>query len=258
KIHIRPSPTANRTSMKQIPLSVILAAALGLSGCAGRMATYTSDPSNVLLDRGKTALCIPLDSLRVTYVDNTTSSPDTLFSDSFFVEAANRLFAYEVSKNFKTCGEASRDESDSLALFPRTGYSRLDRDTVDLQRISGRVHQLADKYNADLVVIPYSLTIRQVTIKPAGWRNDRFGPGYERPVTCTAKTSFHVQIWDRSGRLVYERTGKSNTDRPFLYSLFKREKKPDKDIVKYARRFFAPPLVKALYKAIELAMMVRI
>jgi hypothetical protein len=235
----------------------VLVAALVLSGCAVRMATYTSDPSNVLLNRGKVALCVPLDSVRLASVDNTTSSPDTLFSDSFLVEAANRMLAFEVSKNFKT-GALKRDNSDSAAVFPHTGYSRLDRDTADLQRIAALVRRLAEKNGADLVVIPYSLTIRQVTIKPAGWRNDRFGPGYERPVSYTAKTSFHVQIWDRTGRLVYERTGKTDTGRPFLYSLFKREKKIDKDIVKYAKRFFAPPLVKALYKAIELAMMVRI
>jgi hypothetical protein len=243
--------------MKPIPLASVLGAFLVLCSCAGRMAGYTNDPSNMLLDQGKTALCIPLDSLHVAYVDNTASAPDTLFNDSFFIEAANGLLGYEVSRNFKMC-HCGHDGSDSLAVFRRSGYSRLDNDTTYVQLVSMQVRRLAAKYNADLVIVPYALEIKHVAIKPRGWRGDRFGPAYERPTSFTAKTSFHVQIWDKSGRLLYERVGKSDTGRPILYSMLKREKKPDKDIVKYARRIYAPPLVKSLYNSIKLALMVRI
>jgi hypothetical protein len=134
----------------------------------------------------------------------------------------------------------------------------LDKDTANLHFISLRVQELAKKHNTDFVVVPYSCEIKHVTIRPAGWRRDRFGSAYERPVSYTAKTSFHVQVWDKTGRLIYERIGKSDTGRPILYSFLKREKKPDKDIVKYAKRFYAPPLVKSLYNSIKLAMMVGI
>ncbi len=243
--------------MNHLLCPILGAVILVLSGCAGRMATYSNDPANILLDQGKIALRIPLDSLHVAYVDNTSPVPDTLFNDSFFIEAANGLLSYEISRNFKV-SQCGRDSTDSLNVFRHSGYSRLENDTTFVQNISNHIRQLAAKYHADIVVVPYSLTIKYVTIRPAGWRHDRFGPSYERPVSYTAKTTFHVQIWDKTGRIIYEREGRSDTGRPILYSLLKKEKHPDKDIVKYAKRFYAPPLVKSLYNSIRLAMMVRI
>jgi hypothetical protein len=227
-----------------------------MSGCAAQMATYTDDAGNILLNRQKTALYLPIDSLRVTYMDNTKSIPDTLFNDSFFIEAANGLLLYEVAKNFAMC-QSQADSLDSLWLFRRSSYSRLTADTVYLQYISHRIQALAARHNADLVIVPYSCAIRHVTIRPAGWRQDRFGPAYERPISYTAKTAVHVQIWDKTGRIIYERIGKSDTGRPILYSILKKEKNRDSDIVKYAKRFYAPPLVKSLYNSIKLAVMVR-
>lgn len=240
------------------PLSLFIpAAALWCAGCAGQMATFENDSAGLLLDKSKTALCLPLDSLHVTYVDNTKSVPDSLFNDSFFVQTVNGLLSYEVSQNFNIC-RSRPDTLDSLFIFRRSGYSVLEKDTASMAFISRRVQELAKKHNADIVIVPYSCEIKNVTIRPTGWRRDRFGSAYERPISYTAKTSFHVQVWDKTGRLIYERTGKSDTGRPILYSFLKREKKPDKDIVKYAKRFYAPPLVKSLYNSIKLAMMVKI
>jgi hypothetical protein len=243
--------------MKNFLLTILTAAAVVLSGCAAQMATYTSDSANVLLDRSKSALCLPIDSLHVTYIDNTKAAPDTLFNDSFFIEAANGLLAYEVSQAFSVCPLAS-DSLDSLQVFRRTGYSILDKDTTYLRYISLRVQALAKKYRADLVIVPYACEIKHLSVQPAGWRQDRFGPGYERPISYTAKTSFHVQIWTKDGTILYERTGRSDTGRPIMYSFLKNEKNPGKDIVKYAKRFYAPPLVKSLFNSIKMAMMVRI
>ncbi len=242
--------------MKKAFSAIVWSAVFLLGGCAGQMTTYENDPSNFLLDPGRTALCVPLDSVHVTYVDNTASRPDTLFNDSFFIAAANGLLSYEVSRDFRVI-QPGRDGVDSLFLFKQGGFSRLDHDTARLKAISAVVMRLAHTYHADLVVIPYALTIKHVTIRPRGWRNDRFGPSYERPVSYSAKTGFHVQIWDNNGRLIYEREGRSDTGRPILYSFLKREKHPDKDIVKYAKRFYAPPLVKSLYNSIKLALMLR-
>jgi len=217
-----------------------------------------NDPGNTLRSFSKTALCLPVDTLHVHYADNTKALPDTLFNDSFFMEAANGLLAFEVSKNFAIRQWAPTD-ADSLGLFRHGGFSVLTKDTGSIQAMSHYVAVLAKKYNADLVVVPYACTIRHFTVRPAGWRSDKYGtsPGYERPISYTAKTEFHVQIWDKAGMLLYERIGTSNTGRPVFYSFLKREKHPDKDIVKYAKRFYAPPLVKSLYNSIKAAMQVR-
>ncbi len=256
KIHFRPPRSAIHAAMKECVLPAVLLSGLVFAGCAAHTASYASDPSRMLLDQSKLALCIPLDSLHVKYLDNTASISDSVFSDSFFVQAANGLLSFEVSRNFKVCAWP-RNESDSFRLLRQSGYSRLDKDTTNVQLASNVVRQIAERYKADLVVVPYSLQIRQIIVKPSGWRDDRFGSAYERPTSYTAKTSFHVQIWDKNGRLLYERIGRSTTGNFFLYSMLKKAKNPDKDIVKYAKRFYAHPLVKALYDSIKLAMMVK-
>jgi hypothetical protein len=247
--------------------------AFTLCGCTVPAARLVDDANNQLLNRSKNALCLSIDTLHVTYMDNTKAIADTLFNDSFFIEAANGLLLYEVSKNFgirqwtpqdsllDSSSGAAQDKSpdaDSLAVFRRGGFSKLAGDTASLFQIASRIRELAIKYNADLVVIPYACMIKHITVRPTGWRNDKYtGPGYDRPISYTAKTDFHVQIWDKNGTLLYERIGKSDTGRPILYSFLKKEKHPDKDIVKYAKRFYAPPLVKSLYNSIKIAMQVR-
>jgi hypothetical protein len=260
--------------MKLIALFIaFVAAAIALCGCTATRASLVNDPGNQLLIGSKSALCLPVDTLHVAYVDNTKAIPDTLFNDSFFIEAANGLLTYEVSKNFSirqwapqdTLKDAPTDapkdapkDADSLAVFKQCRFSRLTHDTALLPLIAERIRGLSRKYNADLVVVPYACMIKNITVRPAGWRNDKYaGPGYDRPISYTAKTEFHVQIWDRNGTLLYERIGKSDTGRPVFYSFLKKEKNPDRDIVKYAKRFYAPPLVKSLYNSIKAAMQVR-
>ena len=133
------------------------AAALTVCGCSVHSVTQANDPGNLLLDRSKNALCLPLDTLHVTYVDNTKASPDTLFNDSFFIEAGNSLLLYEAAKNFSIRQWTSEDV-DSLSIFRRGGFSRLSRDTVFLTMIAARIAGLAKKYNADLVIVPYACT----------------------------------------------------------------------------------------------------
>jgi hypothetical protein len=232
-------------------------AVIAFCGCAPRLASMINDPGDQLANRSKSAVCLAVDTLHVTYVDNTKAIPDTLFNDSFFIEAANGLLMYEVSKNFAIRKWAPAD-SDSIAVFRHGGFSRLTKDTQALQAIGLRVREIAARHNADLIVVPYACIIRHLTVRPSGWRNDKYaGPGYDRPISYTAKTEFHVQVWDKTGVLIYERIGKSDTGRPIFYSFLKKEKHPDKDIVKYAKRFYAPPLVKSLYNSIKAAMQVR-
>jgi hypothetical protein len=237
-----------------------LAAPLIALGCAAHMATYVGDPQNQLLDRTKTALCIPVDSLHVTYTDNTKAVPDSQISDSFLTAAARSFFSFEISRCFHVvnCRKDSSDSaSDSLQAFSAGHYSHLLGDTGAFALIGGRVRDLALKYKADFVIIPYSCTVRQISTRPEGWRNTQQAPAYERPVDYHAKTSFHVQIWDKSGRLVFERIGRDESGKPLFYSLFKKDKVPGKDLVEYAKRYYALPLVKSLYKSVRLALMVQ-
>ena len=150
-----------------------VAVALGAGGCSVHMKTLANDPGNQLLNRSKTALCLPVDTIHVSYVDNTKAIADTLFNDSFFIEAANSLLLYEAAKNFplRQLDGAPKDASfgaDSLAAFRRGGYSRLTHDTASLPLIAGLVRDLAKKYNADLVIVPYAYAVRNVVIRPAG------------------------------------------------------------------------------------------
>ena len=245
--------------MKRFVISVLAPAIFAcMCGCSVSSVSLVNDPGHLLRNISKTALCLPVDTLRVRYVDNTKAMPDTLFNDSFFMEAANSLMLFEVSKNFTIRQWAPKD-SDSIAVFRRGGFSRLAHDSVLIPAVSNYISALAKRYAADLVVIPYACSIKHITLRPSGWRDDKYAasPGYERPISYTARTEFHVQIWDKSGALLYERVGKSDTGRPVFYSFLKKEKKPDKDIVKYAKRFYAPPLVKSLYNSIKEALRVR-
>lgn len=245
---------------KKYRLFCVLAAPLVVLGCAAHMATYVSDPQNQLLDRTKSALCIPVDSLHVTYTDKTKAVPDSQISDSFFTAAARSFFSFEISRSFQVvnCRKDSSDSaSDSLPAFRAGHYSRLLGDTGAFALISGRVRDLAAKYKADFVAIPYACTIKQISTRPEGWRSNQQAPAYERPVDYLAKTSFHVQIWDKSGRLVFERIGRDESGKPLFYSLFKKDKVPGKDLVEYAKRYYALPLVKSLYKSVKIALMVQ-
>jgi len=134
----------------------------------------------------------------------------------------------------------------------------LTKDTDRYRPCLTNVRCLAKKYNADLVVVPYACTIRHFTVRPAGWRKRQYGtsPGYERPISYTAKTEFHVQIWDRRACFCTSGSAQATRQTGFLF-VPEREKHPDKDIVKYAKRFYRTPLVKSLYNSIKAAMQVR-
>ena len=222
-----------------------------LAACSPPSSVYFGVDHGQLDDPGQAAFCLPVKNMRIEYFDNTQMRPDTQFSDSFLQNAATGLLLYEVTRHFRI-GPAQMDSSDSVEKFQTSRYSILAGDTALRLLASRRIQSLAEKYNVNIVVVPYAISVRQFTVKPEGWRADN-GPAYDRPVSFTAKTSVHIQIWNRNGRLLYERIGRSDTGKPVFYSLLKKEK-PDRDIVTFAKKVYAPPLVKSLYASIRAAM----
>ncbi|MBD3319517.1 MAG: hypothetical protein GF350_00305 [Chitinivibrionales bacterium] len=210
---------------------------------------YVHSNHDILYDTSATILFIPLQNILTEYLDDTRSEPDTQFTDSFFLEALNGLVPFELSQHFQI--HQSDSLGDSIGKLFEKKASVLKKDTSNFDSISLYIYQLTKKHDVDLVAFPYSCTIEHRIIQPPGWRGGKYGEGhYSRPVSYTAHTKFHLQIWEKNGNLIFERIGTDITKRPVLYSLFKKEK-GDKDINKFARRFYAPPLVRSLYKSVS-------
>jgi len=219
--------------------------------CAPAVVRYSGDVHNQLANSDQTALCLPFNNIRIDYIDNTNLKPDSRYTGSFFIEAANGFLMFEVTRKFRLAS-GRPTPADSTEKIEKPAYSILANDTTLRRVTSKRVRDVAEKYSADLVVVPYACVIKQSMVRTKSWRNNA-GPGYERPVSFSAATAVHVQIWNKNGQLLYECIGKSDTGRPILYSLLKK-KKPDADIVKFAKRMYAPPLIKSLYASIKNAM----
>jgi hypothetical protein len=220
--------------------------------CTPDTIVYSTVAPYQLVDSNLVAVCLPLKRIYVEYNDNTKLKPDSQFADSFLLEAANGFLLYEAMRSFKIAPRGAVAQK-SIEQFGCPGFSVLKHDTALLPEVSKRIRDLAVQCSVDVVVFPYSCTIKQTVMQPKGWRN-RGGPGYERPVLFSAATSFQVQIWSRRGHLLYERIGRSDAGKPLFYSFLKKDK-PDGDLVEFAKKMYAPPLIKSLYSSIKRAML---
>jgi hypothetical protein len=225
--------------------------AIGGMSCAPRTVGYFGPDPERLLDPSLSALCLPVTVMRVENIDNTQLRPNIQFSDSFLQNAVSGLILYEVAKKFKI-GRLPAGSLDSMEKPSRARYSVLAQDSADKLLVSKLMRETAAKHAVDFIVLPYAVYVKERTVKPASWRDDE-GPGYDRPVSITAETSVHIQIWDKNGRLIFERIGQSSRGQPVLYSWLK-QKKTDRDIVTYARRLYASPLIKSLYASVVSAL----
>ena len=212
---------------------------------------YKEDPDNLLTDSTQTILAIPVFGINEKLINNAVISRDTFSNDSFFIEVANGLINFECGKYFTLCSyvEGFKELSDSLSLFHKSRYSCLFNNTADSTTTSALMKKTAEKFKTDLILLPYACTIEHITIQPEGWRD---APSYQKPIKYYSRTSIHIQIWDKNGKLIYEKIGINRTKRPVLYSLFKKKKdlKEGETIDTYAKRVFAPPTVRSLSKSI--------
>jgi hypothetical protein len=237
--------------MKALYRSLLAMTVSGLVFCTPKTMMYSADAASRLSDPTIVALCLPLAKVRVDYIDETKLHPAAEFADSFLLEAANGFLLYESMRAFKmNCRQSGREKP--CEAFEPGEFSAFSKDSSRFQEVSKRIRDLAEACSVDVVVLPRSCAIQQRIVQPKGFRG-RSGPGYERPLSFSAVTSFHVQIWSRGGQLLYERIGRNSTGKPVLYAFLKKEK-PAGDIVQFAKKMYAPPLIKSLYASIQSAM----
>jgi hypothetical protein len=231
---------------------LLLAAAIScLVLCAPQTVIYSHNSEYQLSDSRKSVLCLSLKKIHVEYIDNTRQKPEVQYSDSFFINAANELLIFETSQNFNVVKPEINTEG-SIIKSELPGYSLLAHDTANKDSNAKLISKIAETKGADLIVVPYACVLKQYSAQGKGWRGNS-GPGYEKPVSYTATTLFHVQIWNKNGCLLYERISRTDKSRPVLYSLLKKEK-TETDIVLFAKKMYAPPMLKSLYSAIKLSM----
>jgi hypothetical protein len=243
---------------KKYSFILALAAIAGLFFCTPRpLSYYCNDSAQELTNSSLVAMCIPFKSFHVDYVDNTRLKPIVQYSDSFLLEAANSFLLFEGTQKFTMRPAQSRECSfvDTVATRRFSSFFRDSVDTTLFSETSRKVRELALRCSVDIVILPFACSVKQQMRQPKTWRSTS-GPGYERPIGFSAVTSVHIQIWNKNGRLLFERIGRSDTGKPILYSLFKKEK-PGDDIVVFAKKIYAPPLIKSLASSIKSAMRFR-
>jgi hypothetical protein len=199
-------------------------------------------------DSAKKACCVPLTGICVLQHDGALGIPDTIVSDSFFIDAVNGLLAYEVSRYFSMV----QDQGANAALphADVSGFcSRLLKKRGDCSHAVESVRAIAAKTGADIIVVPLRCAIRQTTFQRDGWRKGKYEPAYGTPVSYAAEARFVVQIWSGEGSCLYEHAGRGTTGRPLSYSILERVGE-DAAAGGASPFFYAPILVKALNEAI--------
>lgn len=214
-----------------------------------QLPAYSRIGQQPLGDPSKTALFIQLDSIKTTYINNISPVSYTELSDSFFLETANELALCRTSSIFKFKKNQELN-SGKISNRKTLHFSILEKDTILKDSVCKEVKEIASINDVDYIIIPYSCEIKYSKLQPESWRN--YSGSYERPVTYTATASFHLQIWSKEGKLLFEKIGYGKNRRPMFYDIFKR-KKPDEDIVSYAKKLYAPPMIRALNEAVKYA-----
>jgi hypothetical protein len=224
-----------------------------LTACASAppLTRQAGGVEEMLGDSTKVMVCIPLARLDIRRTDNTSATPRALFDDTFYLESINGLLRFEAAKRYalEPALEAVTRYLDSIGShdsLPR--FSRLVSNGGDSIAAARTATALCEVSGAELLLWPYACSLKHTVHQAGSWRGK--GPSYERPVNHSARSTVHVQIWDRGGVLLYERIASGSKSRPLLYSLFGR-RTPDDDIVHYASRLFAPPMVRSLYQAVR-------
>lgn len=188
---------------------------------------------------------VSVDTVCFTAYDNTRAMPEILYPDSLLRADTRLMIAGEARKSVGQ--KVSLVSIDSMGRRPFGGYSILAGDTTDSAGLRAWVRSAAAATGASLLVVPYSFKISQKTFQPEAWRD---APGYQQPVKYSARAELLVQIWDKEGNLLFERMKTGHTGKPLGYDRIKEKLRKKDDPVKYARKFYAPPPLKASFKAV--------
>lgn len=211
---------------------------------------YVRNDSNYTFAE-RSALFLPVCPVEIIYINDTKTIEKKEFPDSFFIEAAHELINYECIKRFNICitPQMPGEGQDTLFTGQPLRYSILKHDTTELNAVSQRIQQLANKAHADFVLVPYSCILKNVVFQQKAWRQETSNTA--RPIRYIAKTEILLQLWDGNGTLLYEKVGRAQTKRPILYKVFKKKRlKEDEEMVDFTKHAFSPPLVKSLSEAI--------
>jgi hypothetical protein len=210
---------------------------------------FRSSEGVIKAELPRTILFVNIDTITTRYIDNTTILPEIEHNDSFYCSAANNLLMYECSKLFTV--KSVLYPSDSTRIPGWTSFA----DTAgNLEITQNAIKKLAHKFDVGYLLIPYNCTLQHSAVRRNGWRDSKYNGAYEQPVTYTAASRLHVQIWNRDGKLVFEKIGVGSTGRPILYDVAKKRRKETGDIVSRAKKLFSPPLLRALNEAAHNAM----
>ncbi len=219
------------------------------------VAVYVNDSSGLLQNHDLTIMYLPLARLRITNINETRKVVKREFPDSFFIESTHELIMYECSKHFPVNRDIERFTvlEDSSFIYTGPRYSVLKNDTACYDSISQYLQKVASACNVDLLLYPYRCDLKNIVFKQEAWRRETNNTA--RPIQYRARTAIHVQIWDRTGKLLYEKIGRNQTKRPILYSIFKKRRmKDDESIEEFSQKYFAPPLLRSLSESIAMAL----
>lgn len=267
--------------MKKQPINLILYLSFLILFCSGppKNNTFPDVQNGKLPDTSLLVLYIPLENITLSMVPDKdlaalkktnpiylfakkpSNPPSSINNDSIFIEIANTLALTEIRQHYKAI-LYKQDRSDTTpnsgtVFNVQTRWSQLSHDTGSSEKVGSFVRKAAEKYQVDLVIIPYECSLKEAEIQPAAWRDNKYGHYYDKPVSVDAKALFHVQLWDKNGRLLYERKGTGESKRPVLYDALKQTKPQNQSLADYAKNVFAPTIVRALGEACRNAFIAR-
>ena len=226
--------------------ATLLLAMLG-SGCTVPSVTQYAAPGFSPADlEGSAAVLLPVGRVAMEHRDRTGREPEPIHSDTFLTEAVNGLVLFAASNHFTLLGGGDEGAAQPHGNRCRSMFEGAGSDTAGS---FPPIRDIAVHYGVPFVILPCDFRVRYTISRPTGWRDDRFGPSYERPVNYTAVTTAHIQVWDSSGVLLLERRATTSADRSMLYGLFRRSREREGNIVVLATRFYASPIVKSLDEA---------
>ena len=227
-------------------LLVVLGAGLFAAAVARDADTWTGINKPTIGTNPK-VLIVGIDTLHTSFVDNVHVVPESMYPDSLLQIDAEMLYEFEIASHLsvnktRLSGATFREKLAGLH------YSQLEHDTAQGDSVSASIARIATEAGAELVVVPYLVSVVQSTIQPKGWRESQ---AYQRPVETMAQAKVVVQLWDAKGHLYMEMRRQKMCSKPFAYDAMKKLAVRGKDPADYARKMFAPPGLKAVYGAMD-------
>ncbi len=207
---------------------------------------YRTDVSDSLYDSSLTVLYLPADTLFSEYVDNAKWKSKREFSDSFYIEVLNNIVPFALSQSYNT--KVLPDDSTIISTMKEIRLLYQNKDSSAVNSISELIKSIGTRYDTDLVALCNNCQVKFSAIRQKGWRGGRSGTPYQRPVEYIATASISLQIWDKNGKLLFEKVGFGHAEQPFLYAKLK-VKDIDEDLVEYSKKLYAAPIARAINEA---------